>query len=162
MFCFSKAVRGKINAISIYALISSGPEDTGCPSLSLRLQPLLGIWGHHLPLCCPTGSTVHCSLPAFTGFPVSGYHVLCLFSLLFVRIHPIGFFIHQTVQIRGWHYLNFSEEVFHGDDCVFISRRIYLCLLEGFWLVSLWPYIWHSFQHPSLSSLWKRLFPQLN
>ncbi|TNN82276.1 hypothetical protein EYF80_007396 [Liparis tanakae] len=36
-------------------LQSPGPEDTGCPSLSLRLQPLLGIWGHRLPLCCPTG-----------------------------------------------------------------------------------------------------------
>lgn len=43
------------------------------------------------PLCTIVLSCRNCSLPAFTGFPVSGYHVLCLFSLLFVCIHPIGF-----------------------------------------------------------------------
>lgn len=85
-----------LNTISISALISVGPEDTGCPSLSLWLQPLEGIWGHCVPLCCPAGSAVHRSLPAFTGFPVSGYHVLCLFSLLFVCVHPIGLVRHPT------------------------------------------------------------------
>lgn len=128
----SRSSEKDINAISISALISAGPEDTGCPSLSLRLQPLLGIWGHCLPLCCPTGSTVHCSLPAFTGFPVSGYHVLCLFSLLFVCIHPIGFFRTSTKPFkkRRWHYLNYWE-----DKCIFISSEISVFRHEGLCLV---------------------------
>ena len=60
-----------------------------------------GIWGHCLPLCCPTGSTVHCSLPAFTGFPVSGYHVLCLFSLLFFLYPPYRIFLTSTKPYKG-------------------------------------------------------------
>lgn len=45
MFLLSQSSEKDRNAFSISAVISTGPEDTGCPSLSLRLQPLLGIWG---------------------------------------------------------------------------------------------------------------------
>lgn len=89
-FLFHSWSLSSLNTIPIFALISAGAEAAGCPSVSLGLQPLEGIWGHCEPLCCPAGSAAHCSLPAFTGFPVSGYHVLCLFSLLFVCVHPIG------------------------------------------------------------------------
>lgn len=74
------------------AVISPGPEDTGSPSLSPQLRLHLGIWGHSSPLCCHTGSAVHRSLPAFTGFPVSGYHILCLFSSLFC-LYPTQCFL---------------------------------------------------------------------
>lgn len=90
LYFWSLSSKNALNTIPIFALISAGTEDAGCPSLSQGLQPLEGIWGHCEPLCCPAGSAAHCSLPAFTGFPVSGYHVLCLFSLLFVCVHPIG------------------------------------------------------------------------
>lgn len=101
-----------LSTISTFALISAGAEDTDCPSLSVGLQSPGGIWGHCEPLCRRAGSAAQRSLPAFTGFPVSGYHVLCLFSLLFVCVHPIGFNTPTTttttrkgLRRRGWHYL---------------------------------------------------------
>lgn len=114
-----------LKTVSIFALISAGPEDTGCPSLSPGLQPSLRNLG---PLCTIVLSCRKCG-PLLTP---SIHWVSCVrlprpvfICFAFCLRPPYRIFSdipRAACKERGWHYLWGGERP-HSV----VSTHLHLC-----------------------------------
>lgn len=118
------------------------------PFLSMLLSALDRRTRAALPCPCDyslfqeSGATAyHCAVLQEVRFTAHSQHSLgflcqvttsCVYFLCFLSVSTLQDFsnIHQTIQRRGWHYLNYWEEVFHSDECIFISLGIYFPAME--------------------------------
>lgn len=125
------------------------------PFLSMLLSALDRRTQAALPCPCDyslfkeSGATVnHCAVLQEVRFTAHSQHSLgflcqvtmsCVYFLCFLSASTLQDFsdIHQTIEKRGWHYLSYWEEVFHSDECIFISSGIYFSHREGLCVVLL-------------------------
>lgn len=104
------------------------------PFLSMLLSALDRRTQAALPCPCDyslfqeSGATAcHCAVLQEVRFTAHSQHSLgflcqvtmsCVYFLCFLSVSTLQDFsnIHQTIQRRGWHYLNYLEDVFYTDE----------------------------------------------